>query len=139
MRSCCITLGAQPGSLRWSRGWESGGRLKKEVIHVYLWLICIAEWQKPSQYCKAVSLQLKNKLKKKNHRNRNKKCYNPETNKKKNKKKTKETKLPAHEGGMTILWWCRLMSILGYSRRVVIFLTFPRWQSIYFVPSNVCC
>ena len=36
-----------------------GGRLKKEEIHVYFQLIHIVGWQKPTQHCKAVILQLK--------------------------------------------------------------------------------
>ena len=31
-------------------GWEAGGRL---------WLIHVDVWQKPTQYCKAITLQLK--------------------------------------------------------------------------------
>jgi len=37
-------------------------------MYVYLWLIHVDEWQKPSQYCKVIILQLKIKLHlKKNH------------------------------------------------------------------------
>jgi len=44
--------------------WEMGGRFRKEVIYVYLWLIHVDLWQKPTQYCKAIVLQLKiNKFK----------------------------------------------------------------------------
>ena len=39
-------------------GW-GGGRLKREAICVYLWLIHIVTWQKPAQNCKAMTLQLK--------------------------------------------------------------------------------
>ena len=47
-------------------GWEVGGRFKREGTYVYLWLIHVAIWQKLTQYCKAIILQLKiNKLKKK--------------------------------------------------------------------------
>ena len=43
-----------------------GGRFKREVTCVYLWLIHVDEWQKPTQYCKAIILLPKiNKLKKK--------------------------------------------------------------------------
>ena len=31
----------------------------KQGIYVYLWLIHIDVWQKPTQYCKALILQLK--------------------------------------------------------------------------------
>ena len=43
-------------------GWE--GRLKREGTYVYLWLIHTVVWQKPTQYCKAIILQLKTKFKK---------------------------------------------------------------------------
>jgi len=47
-------------------GWEVGGRFKREETLVYLWLIHGDVWQKPTQYCKAISLQLTiNTLKKK--------------------------------------------------------------------------
>ena len=35
-------------------GWdgeEVGGRFKREGTHVYLWLIHVDIWQKPTQYC----------------------------------------------------------------------------------------
>ena len=42
-----------------------GERLKREGTSVCLWLIHVDVWQKPTQYCKAIILQLKiNKLKK---------------------------------------------------------------------------
>ena len=45
-------------------GWEVGGRAKREGTYVYLWLIDVDAWQKPTQYCKAIILQLKlNKFK----------------------------------------------------------------------------
>ena len=45
--------------------WEAGGRLKSEGTYVYLWLFPVDVWQKPSQYCKAIILQLKmNKIRK---------------------------------------------------------------------------
>ena len=39
------------------RGWgemrrEVGGRFKREVTYVYLWLINVDTWQKPTQHCK---------------------------------------------------------------------------------------
>ena len=47
-------------------GWEARGRFKREETFVYLWLIHGDVWQKPTQYYKAIMLQLKiNKLKKK--------------------------------------------------------------------------
>ena len=45
--------------------WAVGGRVKKEGTCVYLWLIHVDVWQKPTQHCKAIILQLKiNTLKK---------------------------------------------------------------------------
>ena len=42
-----------------------GGRFKTEGTYVYLWLIHVDVWQKPTQYCKVIILQLRiNKLKK---------------------------------------------------------------------------
>ena len=32
---------------------------EKKGTHIYLWLIHAAVWQKPTQYCKAIILQLK--------------------------------------------------------------------------------
>ena len=43
-------------------GWELEKRLKKEGTHVYLWLIHADVWQKLTQYCYVVILQLKNKI-----------------------------------------------------------------------------
>ena len=44
--------------------WKVGGRFKREGTYVYLWLIHVDAWQKPTQYCKAIILQLKiNKIK----------------------------------------------------------------------------
>ena len=41
-------------------------RFKREGTYVYLWLIHVAIWQKPTQHCKAIILQFKiNKLEKK--------------------------------------------------------------------------
>ena len=45
-------------------GWEVGGRFKREGTSVRLWLVHIHVWQKPTQYCRAIILQLKIKLKK---------------------------------------------------------------------------
>jgi len=36
-------------------GWEG----KRKGIYVYLWLIHVDVWQKPTQYCKATILQVK--------------------------------------------------------------------------------
>ena len=45
-------------------GRKVGGKFKREVPYVHLWLIRVDVLQKPSQYCKAVILQLNIKLKK---------------------------------------------------------------------------
>ena len=47
------------GNLEDGMGWEVGGRLKKEGTYVYLWLIHADVWQRPTQYYKAIILQLK--------------------------------------------------------------------------------
>ena len=46
--------------------WEVGGRFKRKETYVCLWLIHGDVWQKPTQYCTAIILQLNkqtNKLK----------------------------------------------------------------------------
>ena len=40
-------------------GWEVGRQLRREGTYIYLWLIHVDVWQKPTQYCKAIILQLK--------------------------------------------------------------------------------
>ena len=48
----------RPRGIGWRGRWEGGlGR----GIHVYPWLIHVNVWQKPLQYCKVISLQLKKK------------------------------------------------------------------------------
>ena len=40
-------------------GWDGvRGKFKREGTYVYLWLIHADVWQKPTQYCKAIILQL---------------------------------------------------------------------------------
>ena len=42
------------------RGEEGGGKGVQDVgTHVHPWLIHVDIWQKPPQYCKVISLQLK--------------------------------------------------------------------------------
>ena len=51
-----------------SEGWdgEGGGRgVQDRETHVHPWLIHVNVWQKPLQYYKAISLQLKFKKKEK--------------------------------------------------------------------------
>ena len=53
-------LGA--GALGRPRGMEWGGRREEGSgwgTHVHPWLIHVSVWQKPLQYCKVTSLQLK--------------------------------------------------------------------------------
>ena len=51
----CINLEGWKGS-------EMGGRFKRKEMYVYLWLIHAEVWQKTTKFCKAIILQLKNKL-----------------------------------------------------------------------------
>ena len=47
-------------------GWNGvgvGARFNREGTYEYLWLVHIVVWKKPTQYCKAVILQLKINLK----------------------------------------------------------------------------
>ena len=61
-----LTQGAQIGCSVTASGegdeWEVGERFKREGTCVYLWLIHVAVWQKPTQHCKAIILQLKRKI-----------------------------------------------------------------------------
>ena len=51
------------GLVHWDdpEGWdeEEGGRGVQDGEHVHTWLIHGNVWQKPLQYCKVISLQLK--------------------------------------------------------------------------------
>ena len=51
------------GPVYWENpeGWDGqgGGRGVQDVGHIYLWLIHVNVWQRPLQYYKVVSLQLK--------------------------------------------------------------------------------
>ena len=40
---------------------EMGEGFRKEETYIYLWLIHVDVWQKPTQYCKVIILQLKKK------------------------------------------------------------------------------
>ena len=46
-------------------GEGGGSRAQDGGTHVHPWLIHVNVWQKPLQYCKAISLQLKFKKKEK--------------------------------------------------------------------------
>ena len=52
-----------PGLVHWNdpEGWdgEGDGRGFQDGEHVHPWLIHVNVWQKPLQYCKVISLQLK--------------------------------------------------------------------------------
>ena len=41
-----------------------GERFRKDGVYLYLWRIHVDVWQKPTQYCKAIILQLKLIIKK---------------------------------------------------------------------------
>ena len=49
-------------------GRQVGGRFKREGVYLYLWLTHVAIWQKPTQYRKAIILQLKINLSIKNRK-----------------------------------------------------------------------
>ena len=42
-------------------GREVGGMFKREGTNVYLWLIHVDVWEKPTKFCKSIMFQLKNK------------------------------------------------------------------------------
>ena len=46
----------RPRGMGWGGRWERGSRWG---THVHPWLIHVNVWQKPPQYCKVISLQLK--------------------------------------------------------------------------------
>jgi len=48
-------------------GCRDGREVQAGGAYVYLWLIYVVEWQKPTQHCKAIILQLKRNFKKYNH------------------------------------------------------------------------
>ena len=60
----CRSQGTQTGALYQPRevGREMGGRFKREGTYAHLWLIHADVWQKTTEFCKAIILQLKNKL-----------------------------------------------------------------------------
>ena len=55
----CMTQKNSNGALEQPGGVGWGGRFKMEETHVYLGLIHVDVWQKPTQYCTAIILQLK--------------------------------------------------------------------------------
>ena len=54
----------RPRGIGWRGRWEGGSGWG---IHVNPWLIHVNVWQKPLQYCKVISLQLKKKKEKRIH------------------------------------------------------------------------
>ena len=52
-------LGAQPCSLWPPKGMGGGKEFQERETCVQLWLIHVTVWQKPSQYCETIILQLK--------------------------------------------------------------------------------
>ena len=74
VRICCVTQGTQTQcyvtTKRGRMRGEVGGKFKREGTYEYLRLIHVDVWQKSTQYCKAIVLQLKiNKYFKKKKRN----------------------------------------------------------------------
>ena len=63
MGICCMTQGTPTGAnnLEFGMGREVGQRIKREGTYMYLWLIHIDVWQKPTQFCKTIILQKKKK------------------------------------------------------------------------------
>ena len=61
MGSGCTVQGAQLGTLWWptwvGSGWQ-GGLRERGATYTYVWFM-FDVWQKPTQYCKAISLQLR--------------------------------------------------------------------------------
>ena len=68
-----------------------GGRFKREGIYVYLWLIHVDVWQKPTKFCKLIILQLKNNKKQTKKQSKN------SSSKKKKKKDKKPPQLKLHD------------------------------------------
>ena len=63
---CCMMQSSTPGLWDNLEGWDGvrdGRRFKREETYVYLWQIHVDVWQKPTQYCKAIILQLRINLK----------------------------------------------------------------------------
>ena len=59
---CCMTEEPKPGTLKQTKGVGWGGRREgssRGWAYVYLWLIHVDIWQKPTQHCKAIVLLLK--------------------------------------------------------------------------------
>ena len=48
-------------TFRGRMGWEVGGKFKREGTYIYLWLIHVDVWQKPTQYCNYPPIKNKRK------------------------------------------------------------------------------
>ena len=65
MGICCMTQETQPALCNNLEGWDGrkvARKFKRKGTCVFLRLIYVDVWQKPTQFCKAISLQL-NKFK----------------------------------------------------------------------------
>ena len=63
--SCCAAQELSLGLCDNREGWEAmrgSGRFRRGGTYAYLWLIHVVVWKKPTQYCKAIILQLKKKV-----------------------------------------------------------------------------
>ena len=49
----------QPGGIEWMGSGRQNSGWRARMTHVYQWLIYTDVWQKSSQYCKVIILQLK--------------------------------------------------------------------------------
>ena len=58
MGICYMTQGTQTGALQQPRKVGYGWDIKRKGTHVYLGLMDVDVWQKPTQYCKAIIFQL---------------------------------------------------------------------------------
>ena len=63
MGICCVTQGAQTGLCDNLEGWD-GRQVQEGGAYLYLWLVYADEWQEPTQYWKALILQLNIKINK---------------------------------------------------------------------------
>ena len=62
MGICCMAQETQIGALyqlEEGDGEGDGRKFKREWIYVYLWLIHVDVWKKPTQHYKTIILQLK--------------------------------------------------------------------------------
>ena len=57
-----IYMYKEPTEVEWGGGWERE-RFKMDRTHIYLWLSHVFVWQKPTQHCKVIILQLRTNLK----------------------------------------------------------------------------